>query len=367
MRYRFIITALLALTALAVPAAVASAAPSTGAIVFSMVTEDKRVQKDAEGKVLPPKGPEGGIFAVRSRNLNQLTEDPADTEPSFSADGRTIAFARGGDIFTMRADGSGQRRLTSGPEIDSRPQVSPNSRFVLFERSSVADGQRDLYTVRVNGGPAHAFAVTLFDEHEASISPNGSSVVFVRSTVEASGDTADDLYVARPSGAERRRLTRTPGVDEFAPRNLVAQVVYSRGESSKGPSAYADIYSMDRKGQQVRKVIAGAGSSYVEDATASGRTLLIRRDLGLWVRPFAGKGRLLTDLPDNSETNSVFSSDGKHVAAFTSGDEGQAISVIEVSSGRASYAVTVSGNASSESEVTTTIGPIIAWQPVPRR
>lgn len=370
MRYRLIITALLALTALAVPAAAASAAPSTGAIVFSMVTEDKRVQKDAEGKELPPKGPEGGIFAVRDRRLNQLTEEPTDTEPSFSADGRTIAFVRGGDVWTMRADGSGQRRLTSGPEVDSRPRVSPDSRYVLFQRSSIAEGQRDLYTVRVNGGAVHVLSATLKDEHEASISPSGSTVVFVRSTGEANGGTADDLYSARPSGAGLIRLTRTPGLDEFAPRNLVARIVYSRGESTEGPSAFADIYAMDRQGKQARKLVAGVGSSYVEDATASGRTLLIRREVGLWVRPFGGgKSRKLTDLPDDSETNSVFSANGKQVAAYTASKEGQSISVIDVATGRSQYAVSVSGGGteSSEAEVTTTIGPVIAWQPVPRR
>src|SRR4029077_6826847 len=112
-------------------------------------------------------------------------------------------------------------------------------------------------------------------------------------------------------------LTRTPGIDEFAPRSLDETIVYSRGESTEGPSAYGDIYAMDEKGQHLRKLIAGAGSSYVEDATANGRTLLFRRDQGLWVKRLGGKGKMLTELPDNSQTNSVFSSDGRDVAAFT--------------------------------------------------
>ena len=35
----------------------------------------------------------GGLFAVKDGRLNQLTEDPTDTEPSFSPDGRAIAFS----------------------------------------------------------------------------------------------------------------------------------------------------------------------------------------------------------------------------------------------------------------------------------
>jgi dipeptidyl aminopeptidase/acylaminoacyl peptidase len=358
-----LITVLLALAALAVPSA-ANAAPRTGAIVFSMVTEDHRVQKDVEGKELPPKAPEGGIYAVRDQRLNQLTEDPADTEPDFSADGRTIAFVRGGDVFAMRADGSGQRQLTSGLELDSRPLVSPNGRYVVFERRAAAGGQRDLYTVRVGGGMPHALASSPADEHEASISPDGCTIAFVRSTEEAGGGTADDVYTVRPAGIKLRRLTRTAGIDEFAPRSLDETIVFSRGESTPGPSAYADIYAVDEKGKHLRKLIAGAGSSYVEDAAAGGRTLLFRRDQSLWVKRLGGQGRMLTDLPDNSKTTSVFSSDGKQVAAFTESKDGQSISVIDVATGRSGYAQVV-GQPGAE-EVTTTIGPVIAWQPVPR-
>jgi Tol biopolymer transport system component len=364
MRYRFLIT-MLALTALAVPAAAASAAPTTGAIVFSKVTEDKRVQKDPKGNELPPKAPEGGIFAIRGGRLNQLTEDPADTEPSFSADGHTIAFVRDGDVYAMRADGSGQRRLTSGSEIDSRPQVSPNSRYVLFQRSSALEGARDLYTVRAGGGSPHLLSASPADEHEASISPDGCTISFVRSFGQPGGGSADDIFTVRPAGIKLRRLTRTPGVDEFAPRNLDETIVFSRGESGEGPSAYADIYAMAENGGKVRKLIAGAGSAYVEDATANGRTLLFRRDQGLWVRVLGGKGRKLTELPDQSQTNSVFSSNGKQVAAFTATEEEQSISVIDVATGRSSYAQSVGGTEGEE--VTTTIGPVIAWQPVPRR
>ena len=120
MHYRTVFTSLLALLALAVPTT-AAAAPSTGAVVFSKATTVEGVAK-------------GGLFAVRDGRLNQLTEDPTDTEPAFAADGRTIAFVRAGDLYSVRPDGSGQRRLTSGPELDSAPIVSPDGRTVVFER-----------------------------------------------------------------------------------------------------------------------------------------------------------------------------------------------------------------------------------------
>jgi len=125
--------AMFALLALVVPAA-ASAASSTGAVVFSKSSTVEGVAK-------------GGLFAVKDGRLNQLTEDPTDTEPNFSPDGRTIAFARGGDIYSVRPDGSGQRQLTSGPEVDSLPKVAPNGRYVVFERRGALGGPSSLYSV----------------------------------------------------------------------------------------------------------------------------------------------------------------------------------------------------------------------------
>jgi Tol biopolymer transport system component len=355
-----ILSVFVALLALVVPA---SASAAGGAIVFSKVSEDHRIYKEDE-KVLPPKAPEGGLFALKDRHLNQLTENPADTEPSFSADGHTIAFVREGDVYAMRADGSGQKRLTSGAEIDSRPVVSPNGRVVLFERRGAADAARDLLTVSVNGGTAHPIAASVGDEHEASFSPDGRTIAFVR-TSASGGGANDDIYSVRPSGAKLRRLTRTPGLDEYAPNVLNETIVYSRGENSEGPSAYADVYRMSTDGKRVKKVIAGAGSAYVEDVTGNGRSILFGRDQGLWVKQIGGGGRKLSDLPDNSKTNSVFSSDGKQVATFTETPEGQqSLSVIDVASGRRSFAEVVGY---SSGEVTTIIGPIVAWQPVPHR
>jgi dipeptidyl aminopeptidase/acylaminoacyl peptidase len=355
------ITVFVVLLALAIPA---SASAAGGAIVFSTVTEDHRTY-ESEGKVLPPKAPEGGLFAVKDRHLNQLTEDPADSEPSFSADGHLIAFTREGDVYVMRADGSGQKQLTTGAEIDSRPLISPNSRIVLFERRSVEGASRDLFTVSVNGGGVHPIGASPNDEHEASFSPDGRTIAFVRTAGSTLGEHNDDIYTVRPSGGKLRRLTRTAGLDEYAPNVLNETIVYSRGENGEGPSAYADVYRMDLTGKHVKKVIAGAGSAYVEDVTANGRTILFRRDQGLWVKQLGGKGRKLSDLPDNAEVNSVFSSDGKQVATFTETPEGQqSLSVIDVATGQRSYAEVVGY---SSGEVTTTIGPIVAWQPVPHR
>lgn len=354
MRYRSLLISTLALLALVVPAFARAAAPR--AVAYSKATT-------IDGEV------EGGLFAVKSGRLNQITENPAVGEPDFSSDGRTIAFTRGGDIWVMRADGSGQYALTGGPEIDARPQFAPNGRYLLFERRAGEGTTRDLYTVRVGGSAPRRLVYSVADEHEATFSPNGGAIAFVTSGNSGAGAT-DDVYTVRPSGARLRRLTRTGPVDEFAPRFFAGGVVFSRGRSGEGPGAYADVYTVLGDGRKPRPVIRGAGSAYVEDVAPSGRTLLFRRAQGLWAKQLpvgrrkGKRARKLAQLPDNSQTNGVFSANGRRIAAFVAAEDRQSLVAIDVATRRQTQLA--EGYEASE-EDGTVIGPVIAWQPVPRR
>jgi Tol biopolymer transport system component len=344
-----ILSAILALLALAIPAA-ASAKARAGAVVFSQSWSESR---EGESTL------KGGLFAIRDGHLNQLTEDAADAEPSFSPDGRTIAYARAGDLFSVRPDGSGQRQLTSGPEIDSAPRVSPNGRYVVFERRAGAGAPADLYTVGVQGGGLKHLTSGANDDREAHFSPDGKTIVFVRATSDSADAVNDDLYSVRPTGAGLARLTVTAGIDEFAPRYFAGGILYSRGDDSEGAAAYADVYTMRRNGSRQRSQVAGVGSANVEDVSQDGHTLLFRRDQGLWVKRIGpGKARKLTQLPDGSKTNSVFSPDGRSIAAFITAGETQQLMSIAVADGRKTELAD-----SFETEAGAEIGPVIAWQP----
>lgn len=347
MHHRSLLISALAMLALAVSATAAWAA-SPRVVVYSKSTTVEGVTK-------------GGLFAVRSGHLNQITEDPTDTEPAFSADGRTIAFSRGGDLYSVRPDGSGQRQLTSGAELDSVPIVSPDGKRVVFERRASVDAPADLYSVRALGGGLRALATGGGDDHQADFSPDGRTIVYVRDS-DAGPGTREDLVSMRSSGGGVVQLTRTNGVDEFKPRYFAGGILFSRGESSEGPAAYADVYTMRRNGTKVKSLVAGVGSAYVEDVSPNGHTLLFRRDQGLWSKKIGpGKARKLAQLPDGSETNGVFSSDGRKVAAFVAVEDQQSLVAIDVASSRQTQLA--EGFEASEKDGTA-IGPVIAWQPV---
>lgn len=69
-----------------------------------------------------------------------------------SPDGRQIAFAYMGDIYTVPAQGGAARQLTTNPAYDTAPYWSPDGKHIAF--SSDRSGSMDVYVMPAEGGPA---------------------------------------------------------------------------------------------------------------------------------------------------------------------------------------------------------------------
>jgi Tol biopolymer transport system component len=116
-----------------------------------------------------------GIAVIRpdGSGLRKVTKNARDRAPAWSPDGEWLAFDRAGVIYTIRADGTGLRRLTSRRSTVHEPAWSPDGRQLAFvtERSLVVvrsdgSGARRLY--RIGAGSAHA----------PSWSPDGRWIAF---------------------------------------------------------------------------------------------------------------------------------------------------------------------------------------------
>jgi Tol biopolymer transport system component len=78
---------------------------------------------------------QGEIFVVRadgSGRQNLTHTAAAESMPVVSRDGRRIAYVRSAQIWVMNADGSDQRRLTTGNHDEFGPQWSPNGRQLVY-------------------------------------------------------------------------------------------------------------------------------------------------------------------------------------------------------------------------------------------
>ena len=91
--------------------------------------------------------------------------------PDWSSDGTRIVFrtippddAPGGDIYTVRPDGSGLRRLTRfGSEFQlGELSYSPDGKRIAFTKGG---DERDLYVMRTDGSGIHRITRTALSEN----------------------------------------------------------------------------------------------------------------------------------------------------------------------------------------------------------
>jgi tricorn protease len=80
----------------------------------------------------------------------QVAPLPSLAEPSLSPDGSEIAFASGGDIWTVSSEGGAARLLVTDPATESRPMYSPDGKQMAFV--STRTGAGDIYVLTLATG-----------------------------------------------------------------------------------------------------------------------------------------------------------------------------------------------------------------------
>ncbi len=164
-------------------------------------------------------------------NLRQLTFGGQNAEAYWSADGARLIFQSDegslpcDQIFTMGADGSGRRRISNGEGKTTCSYFFPAGDRILYAstfRASPACPPRpdrsrgyvwalddyDIYTARPDGTDIRPLVSSPGYDAEATISPDGRTVVF---TSERDGDL--EIYTIDADGSHLKRLTHTPGYD----------------------------------------------------------------------------------------------------------------------------------------------------------
>jgi Tol biopolymer transport system component len=107
---------------------------------------------------------------------------------AFPGDNGRIAFAKGGTIRTMKADGTKRRRVTrhENGQVDSEPAFSPNGKRIAFVRDFFRGPPRDeksrIYIMRANGSNLHKLRPRRRPRpryyRNPAFSPSGKRIVF---------------------------------------------------------------------------------------------------------------------------------------------------------------------------------------------
>ena len=218
------------------------------------------------------------------------------TDPAWSPDGTTIAFAskRGGtfDLYAMKADGTGTRRLTSTKHDDGHPTWSPDGERIAFARGA----SPRIFVMGADGSGAGRLTDDESEESEPAWSPDGRWIAYVR---KDAGSSIRELWLVDPEGTRRRGLTKLGGVAHapaWAPGGR--RIAFSANVDDNR----FDIYTIGVGGGNVRPVTSR------EDAfdpawSPDGKTIAFSQGGAIFaIDVEEGDERMLTD-PKNNDSS----------------------------------------------------------------
>ena len=164
-------------------------------------------------------------------------------DPAISPDGRTIAFAWQGDVWTAAAEGGTATRLTLHPANDSSPFFSPDGRTIAF--SSSRSGSSQIHVVPVAGGMPRQVSHGSISRRLLGYTPDGKGLLVSESTdVHFARTESARLFVLDLEGQVPKRMLFDAGAAEGSISPDGTKVLFTRGRASwsrkgyRGASAY---------------------------------------------------------------------------------------------------------------------------------
>jgi TolB protein len=266
------------------------------------------------GRPAPAQPPPLDPRERRLAGLRRLTAGGQNAEAYWDAAGTRLVFQSTrpphdcDQIFTMNADGTGVRLVSSGRGRTTCGFFFPDGRRLVYASTHAAGaacppppdrGQGyvwplyagwDIYAADADGG--HLTRLTDNDAYDAecAVSPDGRRIVF---TSLRDGDL--DLYVMDADGGHVRRLTDAPGYDGGAFFSWDGRFIVfraSRPESRAELDEYRallarglvrprqlDIYLMNADGSGVRRVTRLAGANFAPFMHPTGRQIVFASNL----------------------------------------------------------------------------------------
>ena len=159
------------------------------------------------------------------RNITANRVDTVDDDPSWSPDGKQIAFTSyasdpsttltNSEIFVMRANGTRQVQLTNDGFEKRGATWSPDGQRLLFACRMGAAGANGLATFElcimdaVADAPIERLTINLVNDLTPTWSPDGKEIVFHKTPL-------NQLFTMHADGSGERQITLPPGLNLLA-------------------------------------------------------------------------------------------------------------------------------------------------------
>ena len=206
------------------------------------------------------------VINLDGSGLTQLTPGDYDSDPAWSPDGSRIAFITGGDdhLSVMRADGTNVRMVSPLPS--RTPAWSPDGGTIAF--GAKEGPSSDIYTVGADGSGHRRLTTSPAEDITPSWSLDGSSILF--GSNRGRGVYNGDLWTMRPDGSKQRKLIAA--AVRRARNGARCTITGTSAADALQGTSHADVLCGFGSGD----LIAGSRGADVIDAGAGDDTILAR-------------------------------------------------------------------------------------------
>ena len=117
------------------------------------------------------------------------------------------------ELYSMRADGTGVKQLTSNPAADITPVYAPDGKRIAFV--SERDGNREVYVCDADGANAQRLTNDAAHDIHPVWSADGKRILFSSNRGKQNAEDYD-IYEMSADGTDVKRLTSGPEVDTYS-------------------------------------------------------------------------------------------------------------------------------------------------------